>query len=1046
MIGNILFMKLLLTIHPKIFCLALIYLLNGSVAGQGKESFNNHFDIFQWPKEAGLPGTIQSMVQSPDGYLWMGCDYGIVRFDGFSHTLFERHSVPELIQDDCQAIFLAKDSTLYFGLVGGLLVSYRNGNFKQVGDTGTFQGNSITRICEDASGNLWIGTDGGGIFRFSGDQFKSFTVADGLSGNGIDAICAGSSGEIWIGSGDGLCRIQNEKIERFTEKDGLSFVGIAALFMDQKGRLWIGGFDGEFMTCFQGKFSPVNHSLFPLSSAFRLITEGPDGSLWIGTDSEGLIIFNPGDNKGFRLTTADGLSSNMIKCLITDQEADLLVGTEDGGLNRIRKTSFKKYTTKEGLPDSYIMGLYSSPAGTVWISCADASICSYQERQFRNMSDKFGMQVPPVWSIYGSRGNKIWAAGNKGLISYDGHKREVFPVGKQLPNTLFHTVYSSRDGTVWGGTDAGIYLIRDGKIKTLTREEGLTDGRILCFQEDHKGRMWIGTQDGGINILENDRITSITTKDGLSDNLILCFYEDQEGSMWVGTGHDGLNYINGESGKIHPVNSVIGYPRSVTYLTEDKNGFLWIGTNDGIISVRRADLEEFIAGKAPDIEVHYFGQPEGMSGNSCTAGTFPGGCWTPDKKIWFATPEGITEVDPDNISIPSYFPALFIQDILVNGKPEKSLRSYDLPPGVIQLEIRYCAPSFIAPDRLQFRYQLEGYDEEWVDAGSRRSAFYTKVPAGDYTFRVQVCNHYGKWSEQEASARIHINYYFYQTSWFLILCILLGLLIIYAVVRYRIRYIREKELEILVDKRTVELRDLNRELDRRVLDRTAELAAANQELEAFTYSVSHDLRAPVRRIEGLVDALVEEHASQLDETGNDFLNKVAASAVEMGQLIEEFLKLARIARQEIDKTELNLSILVAEIMEDLAASDPARKVTIKIAPGIIASGDSRLIRIALLNLLNNAWKYTGKTEHPEITFGCHEKEGQKVFFIQDNGVGFDMGHYDKLFTPFLRLHSDDQFAGTGIGLATVKRILLKHGGKIWAQSDPGKGSTFFFTL
>ncbi|MBN1198327.1 MAG: hypothetical protein JXA23_03170 [Bacteroidales bacterium] len=1039
-------MKPLAFIHGVCYQLLIIFFLAGFVTGQNNASLPTHFSIFQWPKESGLPSIIQSMAQSPDGYLWMGCDYGIVRFDGFSSVLYERHSVPQLIQDDCQAIYLAHDSTLYFGLVGGLVVTYKNGNFNQVGDTGTFRGNSITKICEDRSGNLWIGTDGGGVFSYSGNHFRSFTLDDGIPGNGIDALCAGNSGEIWIGAGKGLCRIWNGKVERFTEKDGFLIQGVAALFMDQGGTLWIGGFDGGFMKYHQGIFSSVENPLFPLCSAFRLITEGPDGRLWIGTDSEGLIIFNPADNTTFTLSTADGLAGNMIKCLITDQEGDLLVGIEGEGLNRIRKTMLKNYTTLDGLSDNNIMSLYTSPEGDVWIGAADASIFRYREGRFFNMSEKFNIQVPPVWSIYGSPGNTIWAAGYEGLISSNGRQRTLFPVGQQLQNTLFHTVYSSRDGTVWAGTDAGIYLIKEGEISTLTRADGLTDGRILCFMEDHRGRMWIGTQDGGINILEDGKIRSITTKDGLSDNLILCFFESGNGSVWIGTGHDGLNFIAKDSVKAHPVNECIGYPRSVTYITEDQYGILWIGTHDGIISVSRSDLEESVSGKGEDIEVHHFGQPEGMSGNSCTEGTFPGGCWTPDNKLWFATPEGITEVDPTLNSIPSSFPPLFIQDILVNGKPVKSHQQYNLPPGVIQMEIQYCAPSFIAPDRLQFRYQLEGYDDDWVDAGSRRSAFFTKVPAGDYTFRVQVCNHQGQWSDQETSARIHIRYYFYQTTWFLLLCILIGLFLVYAGIRYRIRYIREKELEVLVEQRTHQLKELNRELDQRVLDRTAELAAANQELEAFTYSVSHDLRAPVRRIEGLVEALNEEYASQLDKTGRDFLNKVADSSTEMGQLIEEFLKLARIARQEIDKTELDLSQMAVEITQELAATDPERKVTLKIQPKMHANGDSRLIRIALLNLLNNAWKYTGKTDQPEILFGSLKEEGDTVFFVQDNGVGFEMNHYDKLFTPFLRLHSDDQFSGTGIGLATVKRIILKHGGKIWAKSEPGNGSTFYFTL
>jgi len=1039
-------MRLPSIVGPTIFLWGLMLFFIGPADGQDSVSFEDHFSVFSWPKDAGLPKTIQSMAQGSDGFLWMGCDYGIVRFDGFTRTLFDRRSVPELTTDDCQAIYLARDSTLYFGFVGGLLASYRDGQFRQVGDTGSFRGESIYRICEDSSGDIWIGTDGNGLFEYSGDKFKHFTEADGLPANGIDALCAGDSGDVWVGTSYGLCLIHNGVIKQVTDNNNLSFNGISALHMDHGGTLWIGGFSGGLMKYHKGEITTIRNAMIPVNSSINTITSGPDGLLWIATAKEGLVIYNQRDNTSFKITQASGLSRDMIRCLVNDREGNILVGTEDGGLNRIKKALLKSYTTKDGLSHNNVMSLFTNSDGRIWIGCVDGSICYYENKTFRNISDKFDIQSPPVFSITALPGNKIWVAPFGDLIAYDGIQREVFPVGEQLKNNMYHAVYGSRDGTVWAGTDAGICLLKNGIIKTLTRKDGLTDGRIYCFEQDHTGRMWIGTQDGGINIYSDGKVTSITSKEGLSDNLILCFYEDQGGSMWVGTGHNGMNRIDGESGVISQINSAIGYPRSVTYIAEDLNGNLWLGTNKGITSVRRTDIEAYINGELENIEVRHFGRPEGMSDDECTAGTFPGGCWTPDNKIWFATPGGITEVDPLHTAMPAYFPYLFIQDLFVNGKSAGSNQSYNLPAGVIQLEIQYSAPSFIAPDKLQFRYQLEGYDKSWVDAGSRRSAFYTKVPPGDYRFRVQVCTHLGQWSEQEASTVIHVNYYFYQTVWFLLLCIFVGLFVIYAIVRYRIRYIREKELEILVDNRTSELKELNRDLDKRVLDRTAELAAANQELEAFTYSVSHDLRAPVRRIEGLVEALVEEHSSNLDDTGKDFLSKVADSSVEMGQLIEEFLKLARIARQEIDKTELNLSKLVEEVLDDIAAADPERKVIRKVTPGILASGDPRLIRIALQNLLGNAWKYTGKTDQPEIIFDCLEKEGQKVFFIRDNGVGFDMGHYEKLFTPFLRLHSDDQFTGTGIGLATVKRIMLKHGGKIWAQAEPGKGSTFFFTL
>ena len=1046
MIGNSNSMKYIRILNQLISFLIIICFLARPTIGQDAELYQGQFNVSHWQEDDGIPGTIQTMVQSPDGYLWMGCDYGIIRFDGSTSTLFDRHSVAALTEDDCQALFVSGESILYCGLYNGLLVSYNNGLFEQIGDVGTFHGKSITGICEDGSGNLWIGTDGAGVFKYSKESFKSFSTEDGLSGNGIQAICQGVGDEIWVGTEDGLCQIQDGDINWLTMKDGLSFNDIGTLFLDRSGMLWIGGFEGGFMSYRDGKFTSIPGSLFPQKSAFSVIREGPENLLWIGTATDGLIMYNLNDNSTSKITTANGLSSNMIKCIVADQEGDILVGTEQGGLNRVRKNILTTYTTKDGLTSNYIMGLYTSSDGKIWISCADGSINCYRNGHFRNMSNQFRIDDMPVFSIYGSPGNKIWAATYEELVSFNGKQREVFHARQGLQNTLFHTIYTSRDGTIWAGTDAGVYIIRHGDIKTLSGSDGLTDGKIFCFLEAQDGSMWIGTQDGGINIYKDGKIKSITRNDGLSDNLILCLYQDPEGSMWVGTGHDGLNRIDIESGEISQVGSFAKLPRTITYIHEDQGGKLWMGSNEGIISVSRKGLEGLIEGTSQKIEIHHFSQAEGMIGGSCTAGTFPGGCMTPDNKIWFATPEGIAEIDPATVEMPSFFTHLFIQDVLVNGNSEMSLDSYNLPPGVVQLEIQYTAPSFISPDRLQFRYQLEGYDNGWIDASTNRSAFYTKVPPGNYTFRVQVRNDHGQWDEQGASTLIHINSYFYQTNWFLILCIVAGLFILYAVVKYRIRQIREKELEVLVEARTKELRDLNRELDQRVLDRTAALAVANEELEAFSYSVSHDLRAPVRRIEGLIEALVEDYTDKFDAVGKDIMTKIAASSAEMGVLIEEFLKLARIARQEVDKSDFIISNMATEIMDELATEEPDRKVKVDIQSGVEVSIDPQLMRIALYNLLGNAWKYTGKTTDSEIIFGVKEENNQQVFFIQDNGVGFDMGHYEKLFTPFMRLHSDDQFAGSGVGLATVKRIIMKHGGKIWATSEPGKGSTFFFTI
>jgi signal transduction histidine kinase len=227
---------------------------------------------------------------------------------------------------------------------------------------------------------------------------------------------------------------------------------------------------------------------------------------------------------------------------------------------------------------------------------------------------------------------------------------------------------------------------------------------------------------------------------------------------------------------------------------------------------------------------------------------------------------------------------------------------------------------------------------------------------------------------------------------------------------------------------------------------TAQLAAANKELESFSYSVSHDLRAPLRAIEGFSLVLQEDHGATLGESGVDALHRVRAAATRMGMLIDEMLNLARLSRLEMQREPVDVSALATSVMGDLVRRNPDRAVNVAITDGLVAEADPRLLRIALTNLLENAWKYSSKKPHAEIAVGSSGENGSQVFHVRDNGAGFDMAYAAKLFGAFQRLHSDREFEGTGIGLATVQRVINRHGGRIWAESQPGHGATFFFTL
>jgi signal transduction histidine kinase len=251
---------------------------------------------------------------------------------------------------------------------------------------------------------------------------------------------------------------------------------------------------------------------------------------------------------------------------------------------------------------------------------------------------------------------------------------------------------------------------------------------------------------------------------------------------------------------------------------------------------------------------------------------------------------------------------------------------------------------------------------------------------------------------------------------------------------------------ILMKEADEEIRALNDDLEDRVRERTAELEAANKEMETFAYSVSHDLRAPLRGIDGFSQILSEDYADKLDAEGQRHLQRVRAASQRMGQLIDDLLKLSRITRNEMNRTRVDLSLIAQNIADDLLRSEPERQVEFVIAPGLVIHADDNLMHILMENLLGNAWKYTSKNPRARVEFGSQEPSGQRVYFVRDDGAGFDMTYAEKLFTPFQRLHTLAEFEGTGIGLATVQRIIQRHGGTVWAEGAVQKGATLYFTL
>ena len=470
-----------------------------------------------------------------------------------------------------------------------------------------------------------------------------------------------------------------------------------------------------------------------------------------------------------------------------------------------------------------------------------------------------------------------------------------------------------------------------------------------------------------------------------------------------------------------PSNMIVG-------LVFDHNEHLWISTDKGLarMNVERNEFKTYSIN-------------DGLQGNQFNINS---NYRTSRNEILFVGTNGFNLFHPDSLKTNMEIPQIVFTDFQIFNKPvligeKEPIKKHISVAQTIELShretvfsISFSALSYEAPEQNQYAYKLEGFDQKWISAGNHRNATYTNLAPGEYTFRVKASNNDGIWNETGTSIKIYINPPFWKTIWFRIVIILLIFAVIatFHIVRINVEKSR------------------NRQLEKRVDERTKKLKISNDELESFTFSVSHDLRTPLRVITGFSEIIEQDFKNSLSEEVKISLHKIKSAGLRMGVLIDDLLKLTRIGQIEIEVNHISMSTLVNEIYDNLRLSEPNRNVKFEIEPGVTAVADKQLVRILLDNLLQNAWKYTKYEPEAQIEFGKTSYEGKPVFFIHDNGVGFDMNFVDKLFQPFVRLHKENEFEGTGVGLATVKRIIDRHGGEIWIESELNLGTTIFFNF
>lgn len=782
-----------------------------------------------WQAEQGLPqNSVAAIAQTRDGYLWLGTEEGLARFDGVSFKTFDGRSNPPLHANNVSFLFEDSQGTLWIGTSGGGLARYRDGKFTALTTKEGLSHNFVTAICEDAQGALWIATLAG-LNKFEDGRFTRYTAREGLSDDRVAVVYKDYQGRLWAGTYNGLDRFHDGTFTNYPlhNPDGALDKLVASVFQDAAGTLWVGT-KRQLRYLAGDKVVPYARQSEAMRQGITKMLQDRDGVLWMGTGGGGVLRTRDGALTAY--DSANGISNDVVLSLCEDREGSLWVGTL-AGLNRLKDDKFTAFDAGDGLTDEYVWAIYEGRDKSLWLGTDGGGLNRWKDNQFTAYTKRDGLPDETVLSIAEDRAGALWVGTLRGgLARFQDNRFTTYTTRDGLLSNVVRVIHEDRAGTLWVGTSEGVNRLVDGKFTALTTKDGLTENRIMILHEDRAGGMWIGTNGGGLNYWKDGKLTAYTTADGLSSDIIRSLYEDETGTLWVGTKGGGLNRFSGNKFTAFGTGDGL-FDDTVFQILPDDAGNLWMSCNKGVFKVSVSELEEYAAGKIGRVHATSYSTLDGLPSNECNGSAYPAGTRTADGQLWFPTIKGAAVINPRDVRLNKVVPPVHVEEVVVNGEPTSAARApLTLAPGSRSLEFHYTALSFVETRQVRFKYKLEGFDQDWVDAGVRRTAYYTSLPPGDYRFRVLAANNDGVWNETGAVVEFRLAPHFYQTLWFYALCTALAAALVASGFRLRVRQLKQRErmLVKVVRDNTRELAQANQTLH----EQTRQLAEANQALAA----------------------------------------------------------------------------------------------------------------------------------------------------------------------------------------------------------------------
>ena len=986
-----------------------------------------------WHVEDGLPeGRITAVQQSPDGYLWIGTPQGLGRFDGAQFKMFDLSHTP--VQHDARvaSLLAEKDGELWIGCECGDLLRYQRGRVRTLNpplrmtglaapgfvesrlatkeDSTRWMWNRGGDLVQDREGGVWCVIGGAGVARFQDERWTLFTPTNGLPVQNVERLTCDSDGQVWLAASSGLYYFRKD---HWLSPEGANPLSgpLPVIGPAREGGIWVASPRGSWIANggtvrrfhngeWQGKLSPTPWTPNSLRSQVTALLEDRSGRLWLGTLWGG-VYYSDGAGRWQPLRTEGALSQCIITCLFEDRQGAIWVGTVGEGLHRVTRRPVTVIPLPAPAQENIVTASCVAHDGSVWVGTDGAGAFQYLNGSFAPFGRERGLTSEHVCSVFEDSRTNLWFGTWGGLFKFK-QGRFARVAGPPELGLAVLAIFEDRAGGLWIGTPRGLICRRGEEFSVHRLHAGDNYDDIRSIAEDAAGGLWVGTIGQGLFRLQGDRVEQPGADRGFTSPSARSLHCDSTGVLWVGS--DGTGLFRYQGGRFTLYTGADGLPcENISSLISDREGNLWIGSDNGIFACPLQRLRDYERGRSPALLMRRLSLEEGLGSQSCSGSGQPVSSCSADGRLWFPNMRGLAVFDPRNITGGRRALKVLVESVVADGKellPDE-VGELRVPSSVRRFEFHYTSPELASPQSVRFRHKLEGMDREWVEAGSRRVAYYSQLPPGEYQFLAMAGGTDGQWHQGARALSLHVVPGVWERRWIQVLTALALAGAVGASV-------------FLIGRRRLRLK-----LERFELQRALE-----NERQRIARDMHDDLGARLTEI-----VLLGELAKRGEQTPVALQDQVSLMTHKVRQLIaamEEVVwtvnpkndSLPSLAARLCDHTERFLASAQLNCRLDVADTLPPVALTAHIRHNLL---------LAVKEALNNAARHAAART---VWLRLHLNGQWLCVTVEDDGRGFDLAQPER----------------SGNGLPNMRSRMEAVAGRAEITSEPGKGTAVTLCL